>query len=57
MSDLLKRNAVSCLTGQEAEEILQAYIATSLEMVLSHTSGLQKQPQGTGAGDKLIKPR
>jgi hypothetical protein len=58
MSDLLKRDAVSALKGKEAAEILQAYIGTEPEMSQSHTpSGTQKQPQGTGAGDKLIKPR
>ncbi len=59
MSDLLNKKAVSCLKDSEAAEILKAYTATAaLEMVQNHTpGGAQKQPQGTGAGDKLIRPR
>ena len=59
MSDLLNKKAVSCLKDNEAAEILKAYTSTvGLEMTQNHTpGGTQKQPQGTGAGDKLIKPR
>lgn len=59
MSELLSRAAVGCLNGDEATEILQEYLKTQPEMVLSvhPAAGLQKQPSGTGAGDKLIQPR
>lgn len=59
MSELLSRAAVSALDPKESAEILQEYLNTHPEMVLSvHPgAGVQKQPQGTGAGDKLIKPR
>lgn len=58
MSDLLKKDAVSALKGKDAAEILAAYIGTEPQMTQSHTpGGAQKQPEGTGAGDKLIKPR
>jgi hypothetical protein len=57
MSSLLSRSAISCLKGSEAEEILQAYMDTGPDLVFSHEpSAMQKQPSGTGAGDKLIKP-
>jgi len=56
MSDLLNKDAVSCLKGKDAAEILQAYMGTEPQMAQSHTPGAQKQPEGTGAGDKLTKP-
>ena len=56
MSDVLNRAAVGCLNGKEASEVLQAYLNTGPEMAFSVHPGIQQQPQGTGAGDKLIKP-
>lgn len=58
MSKLLNSMAVGQKTGDEAAEILGAYIETGPGMLLNHTpAGLQKQPKGTGAGDHLIDPR
>lgn len=58
MSDLLKRDAVSCLKGREADEILRAYLETGPAMVLSHAPGsMETRPKGTGAGDRLMEPR
>jgi hypothetical protein len=57
MSDFLDEPAVSSRSGKDAASLLQAYMNTGITMVLSHTNGVQKQPEGTGAGDHLIKPR
>lgn len=57
MSKLLDTAAVGQRTGEEAREILGAYIATAPLMVLNHTSTLAKQPKGTGAGDHLVEPK
>ena len=56
MSNLLNSAAVGTKEGDEAQEILSAYIATQPVMVLSHTLSAQSQPKGTGAGDHLITP-
>ena len=55
MSDLLSSAAVGSKTGGDAAEILQAYIATTPAMVLSHSLEAQAtaQPKGTGAGDQF----
>ena len=56
MSGLLNRAAVSALDPQESAEILQEYMNTQPQMVLSVHPAAAQQPQGTGAGDHLIKP-
>ena len=58
MSKLLNSAAVSSLSGKDVEDILHAYIETGPTMAQNHTpAAMQKQPQGTGAGDHLITPR
>jgi len=51
----LNRAAVSALDKEDAGEVLQAYLNTEPEMVLSvhQTAGLAKQPQGSGAVDPM----
>lgn len=56
---ILSQMAVSSLDSEDATEVLQAFMETQPEMVLSvhPAAAVQKQPQGTGAGDRLIKPQ
>lgn len=56
MSSLLNSTAVGCKKGRDAGEILQAYIATNPTMALNRTVEVEKQPKGTGVGDKLVDP-
>ncbi len=61
-SSLLNSLAVARKSGDDASEILQAYMDTAPEMVLSHipapaAPGLAKAPKGTGAGDKFLEPQ
>lgn len=59
MSELLDSTAVGSKSGEDAKEILQAYVATAPVMVLNHTlaAEVEKRPKGTGAGDQFIEPR
>jgi hypothetical protein len=59
MSKLLESAAVGVRKGEEAQEILQSYLATDPEMVLSHapSTEAESKPKGLGAGDHLIEPR
>lgn len=59
MSSLLNTTAVGRKSGDDAGEILQAYVATNPVMALNRTVEMTAaaQPKGTGAGDKLIEPR
>ena len=59
MSTLLETTAVGRKSGDDAGEILQAYVATNPVMALNRTIEVAAtaQPKGTGAGDKLIEPR
>jgi len=59
MSSLLNTTAVGRKSGDDAGEILQAYVATNPVMALNRTIEMtaSAQPKGTGAGDKLIEPR
>ncbi len=59
MSQLLNSLAIGSRSGEDAEELLQAYIATGPVMVLNHTpaAAVEQRPKGTGAGDHLIEPR
>lgn len=56
MSKLLDSAAVGTKNGEEAAELLKAYIATNPMMVFNHTPQAATQPKGTGAGDHL-EPR
>jgi len=56
MSKLLNSAAVGQKSGDDAREILDAYIETMPQMFLNHTLGAEKRPKGTGAGDHLIEP-
>ncbi|MDE1151829.1 MAG: hypothetical protein PW788_04750 [Micavibrio sp.] len=59
MSNLLNSTAVGRKSGEDAGEILQAYVATNPMMALNRTMETTPgaQPKGTAAGDKLIEPR
>jgi hypothetical protein len=60
MSQLLNTTAVGRKTGDDASEIMQAYVATGPQMAQNHTLGQAPagtKPKGTGAGDHLIEPR
>jgi hypothetical protein len=57
MSELLNRTAVRRETGDNAGELLQAYIATGPALVLNHAVAPSAQPQGAGAGGGVVEPR
>ncbi|MBI3441778.1 MAG: hypothetical protein HY052_08290 [Proteobacteria bacterium] len=59
MVGVLDRAAVGVISGEEAGEILQAFISTGPAMVFNHTLGAlsAQKPRGMGAGDQLIEPR
>jgi len=59
MSKLLSTAAVGSRSGDDAAEILKAYIETEPVMVLNHALAPEQQtrPKGTGAGDHLIEPK
>ncbi|MBI1215094.1 MAG: hypothetical protein GC185_04655 [Alphaproteobacteria bacterium] len=61
MSNLLETVAVSRRSGDDAGEILNAYLGTSPQMALNKTMEaapeVSAQPKGTAAGDKLVEPR
>ena len=57
MSDLLNRAAVRRESGENAGELLQAYIATGPALVMNHTAVPSAQPQGAGAGSGVVEPR
>lgn len=44
MSQLLNRAAVGVVSGEEAGEILQAYITTVPEMIFNHTPQANPMP-------------
>lgn len=55
----MNQKAVGCLRGEDAGQLLMAYLTSGAAMVQTAQPGaaVQKQPQGAGAGDQLIKPR
>ena len=60
-SSLLNSLAVGRRSGDDADVILNAYIATGASMEFTHSPapaapGLAKAPKGTGLGDQL-EPR
>jgi len=59
MSNLLNSTAVGRQSGENAGELLDEYFKTQPRMALNRTmeASVEKQPKGTGAGDKLIEPR
>lgn len=61
MSNLLDTVAVSRQSGENAGEILGAYLDTAPQMALNRTveaaPEATAQPKGVAAGDKLIEPR
>lgn len=60
MSNLLNSIAVSRRGGEDAAQLLQAYVATpGLQMAENHAleAAPGQKPKGTGAGDHLVEPR
>lgn len=55
MSSLLNSAAVGRQSGENAGEILSAYIATNPSMELNHTreAALETKPKGTAVGDQF----
>ena len=54
----LNEKAVGCLKGEDAGELLKAFMISGAAMAQQyHFESTTVQPQGTGAGDKLVKPR
>ncbi len=55
MSSLLNSSAVGRRSGEDAVEILNAYIATGPSMELNHTRdvSLETKPKGTAVGDQF----
>ena len=55
MSSLLNSAAVGRQSGENAGEILSAYIATNPSMELNHTreASLETKPKGTAVGDQF----
>jgi hypothetical protein len=55
MSSLLNKTAVSRQKGENAAELLQAYIQTGPEMAQNHALAASKEtrPKGTGMGDQF----
>lgn len=59
MSNLLSSIAVSRRGGEDASQILQAYVATGPRMEQNNAleAAPGQRPKGTGAGDHLVEPR
>jgi hypothetical protein len=50
--------AVDPVEGDDAIAVLKLYLDRNPQMLLANhpSAAVEKQPQGTGAGDKLMKP-
>ena len=54
----MNEKAVGCLRGEDAIELLKTFMISGATMEQQYNSEpTTVHPQGTGAGDKLVKPR